>query len=109
MLQFFVYISSVIWLTHYYRLSRTFGNTYATSLTLISRYLNCTPVIQIGHVARARAKQGWLARRVGYGTVEVDLKLPRTDRLLIRGVVDPVPLAKAINDSLASFSGDASE
>ena len=66
-------------------------------------------IIQIGHVTRARARQGWLARRVGYGTVEVDLKLPRADRLLIRGVVDPTPLAKAINDSLASFSGDASE
>ena len=66
-------------------------------------------IIQIGHVARARARRSWFSRRVGYGTLEVDLKLPSADRLVIRGVVDPRPLAKAINDSRASFSGEASE
>lgn len=62
-------------------------------------------IIPIGHVAVARVKQSWLGRRVGFGVLRVELNLPRRDRLVIRGVADPGPLAAAVNDSLAFYSG----
>lgn len=66
-------------------------------------------IIQINHVVEARARMSWFARTVGFGTLQVDLRLPRTDRLTIRGIADPAPLAKAINDSRASFSRESSD
>lgn len=66
-------------------------------------------IIPIGHVTAARAKQSWLGRRVGFGALQVQLRLPLTDRLVIRGISDPGALAAAVNDSLAFYSGQSPE
>ncbi len=63
-------------------------------------------VIPIGHATGARATASWLGRRIGFGALRVELRLPRTDRLVIRGVMDPAPLAAAINDSFVRYAGE---
>lgn len=64
-------------------------------------------IIPIGHATGARATASWLSRRIGFGALRVELRLPRTDRLVIRGVMDPAPLAAAINDSFVRYSGES--
>jgi len=63
-------------------------------------------IIPIGHATGARATASWLGRRIGFGALRVELRLPRTDRLVIRGVMDPAPLAAAINDSFVRYAGE---
>lgn len=66
-------------------------------------------IIPIGHVTAARAKSGWLGGRVGFGTLQVDLHLPHADRLVVRGIVDPRPLARTINDACVHYLGEHPE
>ena len=53
MIQLFSYVAPVIRLAQYYRLGWTFSDAYAASLALVSRYLDCTAVVQVRHVVWA--------------------------------------------------------
>jgi hypothetical protein len=59
-------------------------------------------VLPMDHVKAAAARSGRLARRLGLGTLVIELALQKPDRLVLRGLLDPAPLAKAINDAVAA-------
>lgn len=59
----------------------------------------------LGHVKRASARIGWFGGLFGFGTLAIDLAVGDGRPMVLRGVVDPEPLATAINDAVTLSGG----
>jgi hypothetical protein len=59
----------------------------------------------LSHVRAARARSGRISKALGLGSLRIELTLEKPDELVLRGVLDPHPLALAINDAVALYSG----
>jgi hypothetical protein len=63
--------------------------------------------LPIGHVKHASARVGRLGGLFGFGTLAIDLAVGDGRPMVLRGVVDPEPLATAINDAVTISGGGA--
>jgi hypothetical protein len=61
--------------------------------------------LPIGHVKHAAARVSWVGGLFGFGTLGIDLVVGNGRPMVLRGVVDPGPLATAINDAVTRDGG----
>jgi hypothetical protein len=83
-------------------LTLTTSEVAVTDRRLLGQVHGARFVVPLEQVRVARARSGWLGRRLGLGTLSLELSMQRSDLLVLRGVLDPLPLATAINDAVAA-------
>jgi hypothetical protein len=86
-------------------LTLTTSEVAVTDLRLLGQIHGARFMVPLEHVLIAQARSGWLDRRLGLGTLTIDLRLQKLDRLVLRGVLDPAPMAMAINDAVSGVCG----
>jgi hypothetical protein len=82
-------------------LTLTTSEVAVTDLRLLGQIHGVRFTIPLEHVLVAQARSRWLGRRLGLGTLAIELRLQKIDRLVLRGVLDPTPMAAAVNEAVS--------
>jgi hypothetical protein len=88
-------------------LTLTTSEVAVTDARLLGQIHGARFMVPLDHVLVARARSRWLGRRLGLGTLTIELRLQKVDRLVLRGVLDPAPLAMAINDAVSGAPAES--